>query len=182
MRIIGGRFRGTRLTAPGHGHGHLRPTSDRVREAVFNLLAHGDYPGPPLPEGRRVLDLFAGTGALGLEALSRGARSADFVESDARALRALRTNLDALDAGESAVVHRADVLRFVEALPALRYDVAFADPPYRQGLARDVAARWTTVPFARLLGVEHEAGAELPPGGATRRYGTTAITLYRHEE
>jgi 16S rRNA (guanine966-N2)-methyltransferase len=79
-------------------------------------------------------------------------------------------------------VHRADVLRFVAALAAGEFDVAFADPPYRQGLARAVAERWVAVPFARLLGLEHEAGAALPEGGATRRYGSTAITIYRRPD
>ena len=127
-----------------------------------------------------VLDLFAGSGALGLEALSRGALSADFVESHPGALRALRANLELLGATESAVVHRADVLPYIATLPALAFDVAFADPPYRMGLAHAVAARWTEVPFARLLGIEHESGAEMPAGGVTRRYGITSITLYRH--
>ena len=83
MRIIGGTYRGLTLADLGAGDpaAHLRPTSDRVRESLFNLLAHGPYGDPPPPEGRRVLDLFAGTGALGLEALSRGAGFATFVES-----------------------------------------------------------------------------------------------------
>ncbi|HEU4632151.1 MAG TPA: 16S rRNA (guanine(966)-N(2))-methyltransferase RsmD [Gemmatimonadaceae bacterium] len=173
MRIVAGRWRGRRIEAPG-GRA-VRPTADRVREAWMSIVQLD------LPDAA-VLDLFAGSGALGLEALSRGARSAEFVEADPRALRALRANVEALGAGASVVVHRADVLRFVAALPAFGFDVAFADPPYRQGLARALAERWAAVPFARLLGVEHETGAELPPGGMTRRYGTTAITLYRHEE
>ena len=93
--------------------------------------------------GARVLDLFAGSGALGLEALSRGAVSATFVEQHPAALRTLAANVEG------------------------------------QGLARAVADRWVEVPFARVLGVEHERGEEMPAGGATRRYGSTAITLYR---
>jgi 16S rRNA (guanine966-N2)-methyltransferase len=173
VRIVAGRWRGRRIEAPGGRT--VRPTADRVREAWMSIVHL--Y----LPDAS-VLDLFAGSGALGLEALSRGARSASFVEADARALRALRANLELLGAAESAEVHRADVVRFIGRLPAFAYDVAFADPPYRQGLAHAVAARWTEVPFARLLGVEHESGAEMPAGGVTRRYGTTAITLYRHAD
>lgn len=173
MRIVAGRWRGRRIEAPD-GRA-VRPTADRVREAWLSIVQLH------LPDAA-VLDLFAGSGALGLEALSRGARSADFVEADPRALRALRANLELLGATEGVAVHRADVLRYVRALPALAFDVAFADPPYRQGLARAVAERWVAVPFARLLGVEHESGAEMPAGGDTRRYGTTSITLYRHVE
>jgi 16S rRNA (guanine966-N2)-methyltransferase len=133
---------------------------------------------PALPDAR-VLDLFAGSGALGLEALSRGARSADFVESAAQSLRALRANADALGAGDAMVVHREDAIAFVEALEADAYDVAFADPPYRLGLSEKVASRWLDVPFAALLGIEHAATEAMPEGGDTRRYGDTAITFYR---
>ena len=95
MRIIGGRHRGLMLAGLGAGDppGAPAPTADRVRESLFNLLAHGDYGDPPPPEGRRVLDLFAGTGALGLEALSRGAAFATFVDQGAKALALLRRNL-----------------------------------------------------------------------------------------
>ncbi|MEO0995489.1 MAG: RsmD family RNA methyltransferase, partial [Pseudomonadota bacterium] len=97
MRIVGGRFKGRRLSAPGEAGGgaaHLRPTSDRVREALFNLLSHGPYDG--LPEGARVLDLFAGTGALGLEALSRGAVRAVFIDDFATARGLIRENIERL--------------------------------------------------------------------------------------
>jgi len=136
---------------------------------------------PRLP-GARVVDLFAGSGALGLEALSRGAASAHFVDVSPASLRALRANVEALGAGPDVVVHRADALRFAAALPAGAYDVAFADPPYRLGLASRLAERWLAVPFAELLGVEHEAAETLPAGGATRRYGSTAITFYTRDE
>jgi 16S rRNA (guanine966-N2)-methyltransferase len=150
----------------------VRPTGDRVREAWMSIVQLH------LPDAT-VLDLFAGSGALGLEALSRGARRADFVENHPVSLRALAANLATLGAEDAAVVHRTDVLRFVDGLTAGTYDVAFADPPYRQGLAGAVAERWLAVPFASLLGVEHESREAMPPGGDTRRYGTTAITLYR---
>lgn len=129
--------------------------------------------------GARVLDLFAGSGALGLEAISRGAESADFVELSARSLTALHANAEALGAGDRARIHRGDATRFIESLGAGAYDVAFADPPYRLGLAERVAARWLAVPFATLLGVEHASREAMPAGGDTRRYGDTAITFYR---
>lgn len=133
---------------------------------------------PWLP-GARVLDLFAGSGALGLEALSRGAAHADFVEQAASSLRALRDNIDALGAGDRARIHRADASRAVARLARGAYDVAFADPPYGRGLAASVATRWLEVPFATILGVEHSARETMPPGGETRKYGSTALTLYR---
>lgn len=125
----------------------------------------------------RVLDLFAGSGALGLEALSRGAASADLVEVSASGIKAIRENAAVLGAGEAARIHRADALRFIDKLEPGAFDVAFADPPYGHGLARSVAERWLAVPFARLLGVEHAVKEEMPPGD-TRRYGSTAITFY----
>lgn len=126
--------------------------------------------------GARVLDLYAGSGALGLEALSRGAASADFVELNPPSLTALRENIEALEAGALATVHRGDALRFAERLGAGAYDVAFADPPYSRDDAARLVALFRKTPFARILAVEHPAKAELP-GDATRRYGETAITL-----
>ena len=169
MRIVAGRWRGRHIKVP---KGRVRPTADRVREAWMSIVQ------PSLP-GARVLDLFAGSGALGLEALSRGAESVDFVESDAGVLRTLRENADALGAGTAITVHRRDAIAFVQALAADAYDVAFADPPYRLGFGERVARHWLEVPFAGLLGVEHAATESMPEGGDVRRYGDTAITLYR---
>lgn len=134
-----------------------------------------------LPDAR-VLDLYAGSGALGLEAVSRGARHVDFVDSHQVSLRVLAENVEALGAGGMVTLYRDDVTRLVAALDAERYDVAFADPPYRAGLAARLAEQWLAVPFARLLGVEHEAYEVMPEGGTTRRYGATAITFYRLPE
>ncbi len=172
MRIVAGRWRGRRLVAPT---GDLvRPTADRVREAWMSIVS------PWLPEAR-VLDLFAGSGALGIEALSRGAVSADFVEKAAPSLKAIGENLALVKAGDAARVHRADALSFLEGLAAHAYDVAFADPPYDAGLAAKVAERWLDTPFADLLGIEHRAFEPMPNGGEKRRYGATAITFYRAE-
>lgn len=170
MRIVAGRWRGRTIKAPAGDV--VRPTGDRVREAWMSIV------GPRLP-GARVLDLFAGSGALGLEALSRGAARADFVEAAPPSLAALRANIAALDAGpEEATVHRADAVRFVDGLAAGAYDVAFADPPYKLGLAQRIVERWLEAPFAALLGVEHSAHETMPGDGDTRRYGRTAITFY----
>ena len=133
--------------------------------------------GPWLP-GARVLDLFAGSGALGLEALSRGAAVADFVEISPASIATIRDNAAQLDAGASAIIHRADALRFVTALADGAYDIAFADPPYDVALATRLAERWLDTPFASILGVEHRATETLPGEPDRRRYGDTAISFY----
>ena len=134
--------------------------------------------GPRLPHAR-VLDLFAGSGALGLEALSRGADHVEFVEHAPRSLAALAGNVAALGAASQVVVHREDALRFVTRLDEGAFDVAFADPPYEQGLAQQVAERWLAAPFAGTHGNEHRRGEEMPPGGDMRPYGGSAVTFYR---
>lgn len=129
--------------------------------------------------GARVLDLFAGSGALGLEALSRGAEHAVFVENGAPALRVLRDNLVALGAGARADIVKADALRYAAALPRDAFDVVFADPPYAQGLAAALVDAFIAVPFAALLCIEHGRGDVLPAtdGARTRRYGDTCLTF-----
>ncbi|MFN2602631.1 MAG: RsmD family RNA methyltransferase [Gemmatimonadaceae bacterium] len=173
MRIVAGRWRGRIIDAPGGAV--VRPTLDRVREAWMSVL-QADIPGA------KVIDLFSGSGALGLEALSRGAQSAAFVENNSASLRILHANIDKLGASDSATVHRADALKFIEKLGPAAFDLAFADAPYAGGGAARVAAHWLQVPFASILSVEHAASDSMPAGGVTRRYGTTAITIYRSEE
>ena len=134
--------------------------------------------GPWIPEAR-VLDLCAGSGALGIEAVSRGAASADLVEIAPQSLKAIHENVALLGAGDAIRVHRTDALDFVGKLEAGAYDIAFADPPYDLGMASAVAERWLAVPFASILGVEHRRDEVLPAGGEMRRYGQTAITFYR---
>lgn len=136
-------------------------------------IIQGDLPGA------RVADLFAGSGALGLEALSRGAASATFVELSSRSLAALRANIETLGAEAQCTVHRGDALAFAAKLGAIDFDVAFADPPYRLGLAEHIANAWLKTPFARVLGVEHEKGIELPDAADRRVYGDTVVTFYR---
>ena len=134
--------------------------------------------GPWIPDAR-VLDLFAGSGALGIEAVSRGAATADLVEIAPQSLKTIAANVALLGAGDAIRVHRADALDFVGTLEAGAYDVAFADPPYDLGLASAIAERWLAVPFASILGVEHRRDETLPGDGELRRYGQTAITFYR---
>jgi 16S rRNA (guanine966-N2)-methyltransferase len=171
VRIVAGRWRGRIIKAPADGR--VRPTADRVREAWMSILM------PELP-GARVLDLFAGSGALGLEAISRGAERADFVEIATKSLAALKSNITTLGAEPAAVVHRADAMRFAAGLAAGAFDIAFADPPYDAGLATRLAERWLEVPFARVLSVEHRVDELLPGDGERRRYGETVVTFFGH--
>lgn len=127
----------------------------------------------------KVLDLYSGSGALGFEALSRGAASVDFVENAAGSLGIIRKNAETLGAGAGAVVHRADALPFTEKLAAHAYDVAFADPPYDKGFATRLAELWLQTPFADLLGIEHRLNEHLPGEGERRKYGGTVITFFR---
>ena len=133
---------------------------------------------PELPGGR-VLDLFAGSGALGLEALSRGASVVHFVELAPKSLSALRANVAALGAGEAALIHRGDALRFATSLAPHAFDLAFADPPYGLHMATRLAALWLATPFASVLGIEHRVDEVLPGDADRRRYGDTAVTIYR---
>lgn len=169
MRIIAGRWRGRAIQAPpGRG---TRPTTDRVREAWMSALL------PLLPDSR-VLDLYAGSGALGLEALSRGAAHVTFVERAGGALKALAANLEKLGAAAEATVVRGDALRYAERLEPLAFDIALADPPYAEGAAAALVDAFARRPFARWLWLEHRARTPLPalPGARTRRYGDTALT------
>ncbi|MEL6283245.1 MAG: 16S rRNA (guanine(966)-N(2))-methyltransferase RsmD [Pseudomonadota bacterium] len=132
MRIVGGSFSGRKLASLGAGapEAQLRPTTDRVREALFNALTHGDY--PPI-DGARVLDLFAGVGALGLEAISRGAVRAVFVDDHAKARALIRENVEALSLTGQTKIFRRDATR-LGPNRGEPYDLVFLDPPYGRGL------------------------------------------------
>jgi 16S rRNA (guanine966-N2)-methyltransferase len=181
MRIVGGRFRGTRLAAPPPGDLSVRPTTDRVRESVFNLLAHRPE-GDPVA-GARVLDLFAGTGALGLEALSRGAAEVVLVENG-RAARLAEENIGRVRAGTEARLLRRDATRLGRC-PGDAFDLALLDPPYgrrlgERAVASALAGGWLA-PGAFILW-EESAPPEAPPGLTpldARRYGDTMISLFR---
>ncbi len=166
-RIIAGEFGGRTLAVP-RGR-ETRPTADRVREAWMSIL------GPRL-EGALVLDLFAGSGALGLEAISRGAESAVFVERAGAAIELIRSNIVVLGVSDRARVVRGDALRFAAELGAGAYAIVLADPPYAEDYARTLVQTFRRVPFATILAVEHAAKVTLE-GDDTRRYGDTAITF-----
>src|SRR4051812_26909112 len=149
----------------------VRPTAERVRAAMLDLLG-GDV------KDARVLDLFAGTGALGLEALSRGARNADFVEFRPASLHALKANIATLRLRDRTRVFKRDALPFAGLLAENSYDVAFADPPYESRMLDRVIDTWRERRFSRVLALEHARTHVLPPGGLQRVYGETAITIY----
>ena len=173
MRVVAGLAGGRRLQAPAGRK--VRPTSERVREALFNALGSMDAIA-----GATVLDLFAGTGALGIEALSRGATTATFVDADPRAVAAIKANLHVTGMAEHARVVQADVVRFLTDRPPAAVDVAFADPPY----AFDGWARLLEVLPARLVAIEARSHVDLGAGWRplrSKRYGDTVVTLARSE-
>ncbi|MES2522939.1 MAG: 16S rRNA (guanine(966)-N(2))-methyltransferase RsmD [Gemmatimonadota bacterium] len=173
MRIVSGRWRGRRIEAP---EGDLvRPTGDRVRESWMSIVHH------LLPDAR-VVDLCAGSGALGLEALSRGAASCDFVEKSTRSISVIQANLMALGGHPAAIIHRDDAVRYTAALPAASFDIAFADPPYGTDIGAALVARWLDAPFAHVFGIEHASSVAMPAPGRTRRYGSTSLTFYYSDD
>ena len=183
MRIIGGKFSGRTLAAPSGRT--TRPTSDRTREAIFNILGHGvtDF----ALEGARVLDLFAGTGAMGLEALSRGARHCMFVDESAEARGLVRANADALGLIGLCKIWRRDIARLGDCAPVMPFDLVFIDPPYNKGLgstalASLVAGRWLQAGAVVVLEEAAKAEVVVPDrlGEIGRRgYGDTQVVLCR---
>jgi 16S rRNA (guanine966-N2)-methyltransferase len=178
MRIVGGEFRGRPLAAP-HGNA-IRPTTDRAREALFNVLAHG-YPDKLA--GARVLDLFAGTGALGLEAISRGASHCLFIEESAEGRGLIRENVEALGLQGRTKIFRRDATALGSAGTIQPFDLVLADPPYGRGLgekALESAARGGWLNPGALCVVEERADAPFGIGNAfvlaqTRNYGDTIL-------
>ncbi|MBW7932113.1 MAG: 16S rRNA (guanine(966)-N(2))-methyltransferase RsmD [Gemmatimonadaceae bacterium] len=171
MRIVGGKWAGRDLTSPNDFRVH--PTAEKVRAAILDLLAKD-------LKDARVLDLFAGTGALGLEALSRGAKSADFVETRPASLHALKANVAALRARDNSRVFKRDALPFAAAITTPgAYDICFCDPPYESRMLDRVIESWMATQFARVFVAEHAATHSLPRGGRRYDYGDTAVTVYR---
>ncbi len=181
MRITAGRLRGRPLATPKDDR--IRPTTDRAREALFNILAHGieDFD----LDGAQVLDLFAGTGALGIEALSRGAAHAVFVENDASARALIQTNIETLGLGGVTTLFRRSALDLGRPARGKAYNLVFADPPYGKGLGEQainatITAGWLAT--GALIVLEESAKVEItwPPGCTEvdhRRYGQTRIAI-----
>jgi 16S rRNA (guanine966-N2)-methyltransferase len=184
MRIVGGKFRGKNLVGPASLA--TRPTSDRVRESLFNILAHG-VEGFDI-EGARVMDLFAGTGALGLEALSRSAKFCQFVEESAEARGVIRKNADSLGAIGMCKIWRRDATDLGSCSPQSPYDLIFADPPYNQGLGEKallsvIAGQWLS-PGGVIVLEESEKAEIADVSGISlldqRSYGETQVRIYRN--
>ncbi|MDZ7630753.1 MAG: RsmD family RNA methyltransferase [Gemmatimonadaceae bacterium] len=153
--------------------GRSWPTGDRVREAWFSIVQYD------VPQAL-VVDLCAGSGALGIEALSRGAAHVTFVDSSAGALAAIQANLTSLGADPARYrLHRGDAEQYVRGLDAGTFGIGFADPPYASAIAVGLSQAWSAVHFATLLGIEHPSAVDLGDGGDRRRYGQTAITFFR---
>lgn len=167
MRITAGEFKGRQLKPPSDRR--VRATTERVREAWFNILANR-------VRDARVLDLFAGSGVLGLEALSRGARSVEFVELSQKSIGTIKANVALLGVEPQTQMYRGDAIRFVQRLEHGEYDVALADPPYTTDQALRLLDVYRRCTFARVLSVEHRASLDCP-GDETRRYGDVALTF-----
>jgi 16S rRNA (guanine966-N2)-methyltransferase len=180
VRIIGGKHRGQRLIAPAGRS--TRPTSDRVRESVFNILAHRAS-----IEGSRVLDLFAGSGALGFEALSRGARFCLFVENDAEARAVIRRNADALGVTGMCKIWRRDAAQLGDGAPQVSFDLVFIDPPYGKDLGSAAIAsllqgQWLAQNAMIVLEESTRSVVEIPPQLQlvdSREYGDTKVIFCR---
>ncbi|HKJ02021.1 MAG TPA: RsmD family RNA methyltransferase [Longimicrobiales bacterium] len=180
MRIVAGIWAGKDLMSPGK---RVRATAEEVRDRWLSYLE-------PYLEGARVLDLFAGSGALGLEALSRGAALADLVEDAPVALHALKANVAAFKLrplrrgipptakDKAARIFKRDAIPYVRGLPEGTYDLAFADPPYHSRKLDLVLERWEETRFARILAVEHAADHEVPAGGKRLEFGEIFVTVY----
>lgn len=183
MRIVGGEFRGRPIAAPKSQS--IRPTTDRTRESLFNILSHS-Y--PDVLDGTRVLDLFAGTGAVGFEAMSRGARHATFVEEGVEGRGLIQTTIESFGLMGRAKVLRRDATKLGAAGTIAPFDFAFADPPYGKGLGEralaSAAAGGWLMPGALVLleekaDVEPEVGPPFVPA-ETRQFGDTRIWFYRY--
>jgi 16S rRNA (guanine966-N2)-methyltransferase len=190
MRITGGRFRGRALAAPGDAS--VRPTSDKVRQAVFNILAHNDFGTGFALESARVVDLFAGTGAMGLEALSRGAFMCLFIDSSAESRALLRRNVEALALTGATKIWRRDatLLGPTSAGAGGPFNLAFLDPPYRRNLIAPALAslrdgQWLAPDALVVAECARDESSNEQTGFSrldSRRYGETEIMFLRVNE
>jgi 16S rRNA (guanine966-N2)-methyltransferase len=170
VRIVAGTLKGRDLVSPQDRR--VRPTAEHVRAAMLDAVRED-------LANARVLELFAGTGAIGIEALSRGARSVDFVEFRPDSLHALRANIAALRLRDSTRIFKRDAIPYAAMLGTSSYDIAFADPPYESRQLDRVIASWKTSRFSRILVVEHAAAHVRPRGASSRTFDETKITIYR---
>ncbi len=170
MRIIGGKYAGRDLVSPADFR--VRPTAEHVRAGVMEAIA-GDLADASM------LDLFAGSGALGLEALSRGAKRCDFVETRPASLHSLKANIVTIRMKERSRVFKRDALPFAAALDAGAYDLVFVDPPYGSKMLDHVIAAWLAKKFSPVLVCEHQRAHSLPNGAKRLDFGETVVSIYR---
>jgi 16S rRNA (guanine966-N2)-methyltransferase len=170
MRIVAGKFAGRDLASPSDFR--VRPTAERVRAMMLDQL-RGDL------KDARILDLFAGTGALGLEAISRGAKYADFVETRPSSLHALKANIGLLRVAAKCRVYKKDAVQFAEMLTEARWDIAFVDPPYNSKMLDRVVTAWKATRFSRILAIESALGHPLPSPDYRHSIEDTTIAIYR---
>ena len=170
MRIVGGKYGGRDLLSPSDFR--VRPTAEPVRAALLDMLA-ADI------KDASVIEFFAGTGAIGLEAISRGARRCDFIETRPSSLHALKANVALLRMKLKTRIFKKDAVPFAAQLNEDAYDIAFADPPYGSKMLDHVIRAWREKRFSRILAVEHERTHSLPKGDETRTIDDTTITIYR---
>ena len=169
MRIVGGKFKGRDLVSPNDFR--VRPTAEAVRSWMLDQVASS-------LKGARVLDLFAGTGAIGLEAMSRGARSCDFVETRPSSLHALKANIALLRQVKFVRVFKRDALPFAGMLGPDSYEIVFVDPPYDSKMLDRVIESWKQKRFSKILVAEHAKAHVLPKGKVKQVFEETAVTIY----
>lgn len=169
MRIVAGKHANRELTSPGK---RVRPTAERIRVAWMDWLAEEI-------KGARILELFAGTGAVGLEALSRGAWSVDFVERDPAAFHSLKANIAKLRERNHTRLFKHDAIPFLSGIGEEGYDLVLADPPYNSSVANLLVDRWKVIGFSPLLAIEHATGHDMPKGDRSLNLTETTITLYK---
>lgn len=172
MRIVGGKWRGKDLHSPS---GRVRPTTEELR-AEWMKEIENDL------ENARCVDLFAGTGAVGLEAISRGARSCDFVENNGSAMHSLKANVAKLKARERVRIFDRDAIPFVNRITKIAYDIAFVDPPYGSLKLNRVLERWQAVPFSRILCLEHALDHQIEVTGKRITVGDSMLTILRVDD
>lgn len=182
MRIIGGGFKGRRIIFPKSPH--IRPTQDKIREALFNVIA-------PDINGAAVLDLFAGSGALGLEAISRGATHVTFVDNNSLCIRVIKENLDSLGATDRADVFKTDVIRAIEKIhrSGNKFDIVFLDPPYYKGLAKKILIKlshYDILAHNNIIVAEHYKKDLIPDNinkiillFKQKKFGDTVLSFYK---
>ena len=170
VRIVGGAFKGRDLLSPNDFR--VRPTAEHVRAGMLDLLA-ADL------ANARVLELFAGTGAIGIEALSRGAKTVDFIETRPASLHALRANIASFRLRDRSRIFKRDALQFASLLREGSYEIAIADPPYGSKMLDRVVDMWIETRFSPVLAVEHERGHALPGRALRKSFEDTTVSIYR---